>query len=164
MEILNQKQILQKIKRLAIEILERNHDCTELYLAGINNNGLRFAKLLESELSSISRMNIHLINILLNPANPVSKSVEISVDIESLNDKVIIIVDDVANTGRTAFYAAKPLLNILPKKLEFVALVDRKHKTFPISPDYVGMSLATTMKENINVNLKELGFYSVELI
>ena len=67
--------------------------------------------------------------------------------------KVIIIVDDVANTGRTIFYAMKPLFNILPKEVEVAVLVDRKHKSFPILVDYVGLSLATTMKESIDVQI-----------
>ena len=70
-----------------------------------------------------------------------------------LKSKVLIIVDDVANTGRTIFYAFQPLLALLPSKLQVAVLVDRKHKSFPIEVDYVGLSLATTMKENIVVKL-----------
>ncbi|MEL6989936.1 MAG: phosphoribosyltransferase family protein, partial [Bacteroidota bacterium] len=62
-------------------------------------------------------------------------------------------VDDVANTGRTIFYAFKPLFEILPKKIEVAVLVDRKHKSFPIKVDYVGLSLATTIQENIDVQI-----------
>ena len=69
------------------------------------------------------------------------------------HNKVIIIVDDVANTGRTIFYAIKPLLDILPKKVEVAVLVDRTHKAFPIRVDYYGISLATTLRENIDVQI-----------
>ena len=72
---------------------------------------------------------------------------------EELRDKVIIVVDDVANTGRTIFYAIKPLLNVLPRKVEVAVLVDRKHKSFPVHVDYVGMSLNTTLQENIDVHI-----------
>ena len=66
---------------------------------------------------------------------------------------MVVIVDDVANTGRTIFYACKPLLETLPKKIEVAVLVDRKHKSFPVKVDYVGLSLATTLKEDIDVQL-----------
>ena len=65
-----------------------------------------------------------------------------------------IIVDDVANTGRTIFYAFKPLLEVLPKKVEVAVLINREHKSFPIKVDYQGLSLATTVQENIEVNIK----------
>jgi pyrimidine operon attenuation protein / uracil phosphoribosyltransferase len=80
-----------------------------------------------------------------------------------VKDKVVILIDDVANTGRTIFYAIRPLLDVLPKKVEVAVLVDRKHKSFPIQPDYVGLSLATTLKENIDVQIRETADWSVYL-
>jgi pyrimidine operon attenuation protein/uracil phosphoribosyltransferase len=66
---------------------------------------------------------------------------------------VVIVIDDVADTGRTAYYALRPLLDVLCKKVEIAVLVDRKHKSFPAQPDYVGMSLATTLQQTIDVRL-----------
>ena len=162
MKILDRPQIQQKIKRLAIEILENNFEEKAIVLAGINNNGTGFARLLEEELRKITDINIQLVQIKLTPANPLSTPVEIDTPIEKLKGKAIIVVDDVANTGRTIFYACKPLLGILPKKLEVAVLVDRKHKTFPIYPKYVGVSLATTLKEDIDLrilNTEDWGVY-----
>jgi pyrimidine operon attenuation protein/uracil phosphoribosyltransferase len=73
-------------------------------------------------------------------------------------------VDDVANTGRTIFYAVQPLLGVIPRKVEVAVLVDRTHKSFPIKADYVGMSLATTMLDNIEVHIREEGKMSVNLV
>ena len=87
----------------------------------------------------------------------------IDIDLKELNKTSIIVVDDVANTGRTIFYATKPLMTILPKKIEAAVLVDRKHKLFPIKVDYVGISLATTLKENIRVDLSRKTQKSVHL-
>ena len=154
MKLLDHRQIDQKIKRLAIEILEQNYNEQEIILAGINNNGVGFAKMLMKELVGITDKTITLTELNLSPADPLSKNVTIGIDKEQLNDKVIIIVDDVANTGRTIFYAYKPLLEILPKKIQVAVLVDRKHKAFPIKVDYVGMSLFTTMHDNIDVQIK----------
>ncbi len=162
MKILDQVQIKQKIKRLAIEILENNFEEKSIVLAGINNNGTGFAKLLEKELKKITEITIQIATIRITPAAPLSTPVELNVPVESLKGKTIIVVDDVANTGRTIFYACKPILNIIPKKLEVAVLVDRKHKTFPIYPKYVGVSLATTLKEDIDLrilNTEEWGVY-----
>lgn len=162
MKILDQTQIKQKIKRLAYEILENNIEEKAIVLIGINTNGSGFAKLIEKELKKITDINIISAIIRLNPAAPLSASVDLSVPVESLKAKCVILVDDVANTGRTIFYACKPILDIIPRKLEVAVLIDRKHKTFPIYPKYVGFSLATTLKEDIDLrilNTEEWGVY-----
>jgi pyrimidine operon attenuation protein/uracil phosphoribosyltransferase len=74
---------------------------------------------------------------------------------EYLRDKIIVVTDDVANTGRTLFFAMRPLLEALPRRVEVAVLVDRKHKSFPVQPDYVGLSLYTTMRDNIEVHIGE---------
>lgn len=163
MKILDNLQVRQKIKRMAIEIIEKNYDEKEIYLAGINNNGMRFANGLCDILKGMSDIQFHKIQIKLNPANPISEEITIGHDLDNLQNKVIIVIDDVANSGRTIFYATKPLLNILPKKVQVAVLVDRKHKSFPVNVDYVGLSLATTSQENIDVNLKAKNKYQVDL-
>lgn len=165
MQILDDQQIKQKIKRIAIEILEHNFEEQEVILAGLNNNGLGFAQLLLAELLPLAPpgMEITLTRIRLNPANPVEYPPYIEMPEASLRGKPIIIVDDVANTGRTIFYAVQPLLGVLPKKVEVAVLVDRKHKSFPIKADYVGLALATTLLEDINVKIREVDEMKVEL-
>jgi len=97
-------------------------------------------------------------------ANPLAKAVEINISLESLQNKSLIFIDDVANTGRTLFYAMKPVLvDIVPKKVEVAVLVDRKHKNFPISINYVGLALATTLSENIAVKIRDVDEMSVHL-
>ena len=156
MKILNEGQITQKIKRLAIEILENNFNEKQIILAGINNNGLHFAGMLQSAISNITEIPIKLTTIKLNPADPLASEITIGLAPRELKRKNVIIVDDVANTGRTLFFAMKPLLEILPRKVEVAVLVDRKHKSFPILADYVGLSLATTLKDNIDVRINEV--------
>lgn len=164
MKILNQRQIQQKIKRLSIEILEHNIDANEIILAGINNNGLDFARMIMEHLLQIADIPIILTRITLNPAAPLSAEIKLEMPLDQLKNKCIIVVDDVANTGRTIFYAIKPLLEILPAKVEVAVLVDRKHKSFPIAADYVGLSLATTVEENINVQITEVAEQAVFLL
>lgn len=155
MRILQHGQIKQKIKRLAVEIIEQNFEANEIILAGINNNGHGFAQLILKEAKKISDKELSLCRVDLNPAKPLSEAVEVSRPIKETKNKVVILVDDVANTGRTIFYACKPFMDELVKKLQVAVLVDRKHKSFPIHVDYVGLSLATTLKDNIAVDLSD---------
>jgi pyrimidine operon attenuation protein/uracil phosphoribosyltransferase len=166
MQILNDRQIRQKIRRIAIEILERNFGAPAIIIAGLNNNGYEFAQLIVGELKGITpdTTEVTLTRIRLNPANPVEYDPYIELPTESLREKPVIIVDDVANTGRTIFYAVQPLLGVIPRKVEVAVLVDRTHKSFPIKADYVGMSLATTMLDNIELHIREEGKMSVNLV
>jgi len=74
-------------------------------------------------------------------------------DSSLVNNRVVIVCDDVANTGQTLLYAMKPFLDFAPKKIQIAVLIDRKHKAYPISADYVGLSLSTTMAEHITVEM-----------
>ncbi|MBC7885543.1 MAG: phosphoribosyltransferase, partial [Saprospiraceae bacterium] len=89
--------------------------------------------------------------------------IETHLSSDQLKNKAVIVIDDVANTGRTIFYAFKVYMDILVKKIEVAVLVDRKHKLFPIKVDYVGLSLATTLQENIKADLIKLSNLSVTL-
>jgi pyrimidine operon attenuation protein/uracil phosphoribosyltransferase len=163
MEILSHYQIGHKIARLTLEILENNQDEPVLFVAGINRNGYLFASILVDELRKHTDKQIKLARITLNPANPLEKPVEIDMPVEEMAQSGVILVDDVANTGRTMFYAFSVFMNTLIKKVEVAVLVDRKHKLFPIKVDYVGMSLATTIQENIKAHLKDQNQMSVTL-
>jgi pyrimidine operon attenuation protein/uracil phosphoribosyltransferase len=164
MQILDDRQIRQKIRRLAIEILEHNHGEPEIILAGINNKGIAFARLLHDELRARpGSPAIHITSLRLNPADPLASEVQLEMPIEALSGKVVIVVDDVANTGRTIFYACKPILQTLPKKVEVAVMVDRTHKSFPVKVDYYGLSLATTLLEDIDVQLPENEAFGVYL-
>jgi pyrimidine operon attenuation protein / uracil phosphoribosyltransferase len=163
MKILDHRQIQQKIKRLAYQIHENNYAEKEITLAGINNNGMIFARMIKDELKTISSSTLKLTQVKINPAKPLSGDIKIERPINELKKGVVIIVDDVANTGRTIFYAFKPLLEILPKKIEIAVLVDRKHKSFPVKVDYVGLSLSTTLQEDISVEIRDTDDWAVYL-
>lgn len=153
-EVLKDKEIGKIIKRLAYEILENNYKAKKIILAGINKNGLHFAELVKTQLEKIATPQIDLISIKINPANPMDE-ITLSIPAKELKNQHIIIVDDVANTGRTIFYACKPLMEVVPKSVQVAVLVDRMHKSFPVKVDFMGLSLATTFKENITVDLKK---------
>ena len=159
-KIADAEKVYQKIKRIAFEIAEDNYDETEIVLAGIckATEGYVFAELLFKELSKISKAHILLTHIELDKNDPGNSVVELNLTEEE------IVVDDVANTGRTILYAIKPLLSYSPKKIRNAVLVERKHKLFPVSPDYVGLSLSTTIHEHIKVILSEPGNEGIYLM
>lgn len=153
--IINKESIQFKLKRLAYQILEDNYAEKEIELIGIEQSGESLAKHLKKEIQKIQKIkiNIHLLNI--NKKNPISSPITISADVEKLEGKSIIIVDDVVNTGKTSFYAFKPLMEINAKSVKMAVLVDRRHKKYPVYSDYVGNKLTTTLQEYISVKFEE---------
>ena len=146
--ILNKQAINQKMKRMALEIAEQNIDEKELVIAGINGNGEIVARVLTEELKKVQLFKTEIVTIRLNKKDLLNVTLNNDIDI---NNKVVIIVDDVANTGRITLYACKPFLNARPKKIQTLALVERSHKLFPIQIDYKGLSVSTTLQEHIDV-------------
>ncbi len=147
--VLSKQTIQRKIKRMALQVAEQNIEEKELIIAGIEGNGLIVAQCLIEELHKIARTKTILVTLHINKKSPGEVSFSEPV---SCNNKVIILVDDVANTGRTLLYALKPLLNSLPKKIQTLVLVERSHKMFPIQMDYTGLSISTTLQEHIQVD------------
>jgi pyrimidine operon attenuation protein / uracil phosphoribosyltransferase len=159
--ILDEQQIVQKIKRIAFEIYENNFSEKELVIAGIDGTGYTFATMLVDFLKEISTFNITLTKVSLNKEEPLKSSVQIDQDLQQMSGKCIIITDDVLNTGRTFLQSLKPFLNVEAKRIQTAVLVDRSHKQFPISADYTGYELSTTINEHIVVSLKkeDIGVY-----
>jgi len=149
--ILTERDIEQKINRIAYQILEENYDEREIILIGVKENGFVFAKKVLEYLSTITDIQLQLYSIAINKDHPNKGKLDYDFDQRALQGKSVILVDDVANTGRTLGYALKPLLDFLPKKIQVAVLVDRQHKLYPVSADFVGLSLSTTLKEHITV-------------
>jgi pyrimidine operon attenuation protein/uracil phosphoribosyltransferase len=146
--VLGEEDIARRMKRMALEVAERNIEEEELVVMAINGNGEVVANCLVGELKKISSFRIESLVIRLNKKDPGEVSFNPHVNIEN---KVVIVVDDVANTGKTLLYSLKPLLQVHPKKIQTLVLVERSHKLFPIQTDYVGLSIATTLQEHIAV-------------
>lgn len=138
----------RKMQRMAYEIVENNLDEPSIILAGIRESGSVIARNIQQLLQQISSIKTELITITLDKKLPDEVTITPATD---FNDKVVLIVDDVANSGKTLLYAMKPLLAFHPRKVQTLALVERTHKAFPIHTDYVGLSLATTLQEHIFV-------------
>jgi len=164
MRILDNVQINHKLQRMAYEIAESNFNSQKIYFLGINNNGYNFAKMVKQSLESICEIKTEIARISLKPQDPANNDISVDIDVAKLNNQTVIVVDDVANTGRTLFYAMKVLMDITPATIETAVLVDRMHKSFPVSINYVGLSFATTLEDNILVDLKTKGEESVNLV
>lgn len=152
--ILDTHQIQQKINRIAHQILEDNFDEKEIILAGVVPRGYRLAIRLEKILSEISKLKIKIVKLELNKESSKLES-SIDVPLSECENKVVVLVDDVLNSGRTLAYGLGVFLNIPLKKLRSVILIDRSHKNFPVATDFVGLELSTVLKEHVSVVLDE---------
>ncbi len=148
--ILNHKQIQYKIKRIAYQIYENNSNETTIILAGIANNGFIFAEKLKTELELISPLKIILCKVEMDKKNPLN-TVKTSLNSNSYQNKSIVLVDDVLNSGTTLMYAVKHFLNVPLKQFKTAVLVNRNHKKYPVKADFKGISLSTSIQEHITV-------------
>jgi pyrimidine operon attenuation protein/uracil phosphoribosyltransferase len=149
--ILDKEIIDHKLQRMAYQIWEHNSKEKEIILIGIEKTGTVMAKNLAARLKKISPLKVEVVALKLNKKEPLNDTPELKINI---NNKSVILVDDVANSGKTLLYALSPLLQYEPKKIQVAVLVDRKHKSFPVSSDIVGHSVATTLQEHIEVEHK----------
>ncbi len=151
--VLDLQGIQFRIKRMAYEIWEKYSHTSQIYLVGIEDTGLILAQRLQTALEEISPLNVILVPLKLNKKNPLEDSSVVFA--EDLSQKNVVLVDDVANSGKTLAFAMKHLLTVDPERLTIAVLVDRKHKNYPIQPDIIGLSLSTTIQEHITVVERE---------
>lgn len=150
--ILDKKQIQQKITRIAYQIWEDNLDERSVVLAGIADAGYVIAGRLKKELDRISGMEVLLMRINLDKSSSHLQA-RTDMKVEDCAEKVVVLVDDVLNSGRTLAYGLGVFLDIPLKKLRTAVLVNRSHRIFPVTPDFTGLELATVTKEHVDVSL-----------
>jgi len=148
--VLNASSADKKLRRMALEIAERNEGISEIIIIGIKENGIFIAKKIEEYLRPFFAGILHTVALTINKKNP--NEVILSENV-SLENKLILLVDDVANSGKTMLYSIRPLLLQFPAQIQTLALVERTHKIFPIALNYVGLSVSTTKKETIVVTV-----------
>lgn len=152
--ILNKEEINHKIKRIAYQIYESNVSEREIVLAGIADNGFILAKKLEKELQQISPLKIVLCEVKVSKKNPLDK-VTTSLQPEEYQNKSLVLVDDVLNSGTTLIYGVRHFLDVPLKQFQTAVLVDRNHKKYPVKADFKGISLSTSLNETVQVSLKK---------
>ncbi len=153
--VLSSKQIQQRIDRLAFQVYEDNFNQTELIIAGIAKSGYVVAQRLQEALKKICPIKTKLIEIEVDKENPILVNMAPSMSRDELQDKVVIVVDDVLNSGKTLIYSLRPFLEADMRKIRTVLLVDRDHKRYPVEADFVGITLSTTLQENISVDFSQ---------
>ena len=149
--ILDHWQIEQKVRRMAHQMLEEHYKEKKIVVVAVKGMGTEIAQLLQKEFNKASDIPCELVHLEINKEKPLSVEITTSEPASTLKGKIVILVDDVLNSGRTLIHAASHLLNAGPKVLRTFVLVDRIHRKFPIRADYVGLTLSTNLKEQVTV-------------
>lgn len=158
-QIMNLETMLRTILRISHEIVERNEGAEDIVLFGIKSNGVPLAKQIKDNIASFENINVPLgeLDITLqrddySPEKKLEKATESIVPCD-INNKTVIIVDDVIFTGRTAKAAIETIFKYgRPKSLQLVSLIDRGHRELPIRADYIGKNVPTSRLEMVCVN------------
>ena len=153
-------QAEQKLHRMALELAEKlSGDDAPLIILGIRKNGEVIAAQIAGYLKKYISNPITQLWVEMDKSHP--DTIEIS-EPHDFSGKHVVLVDDVTNSGRTLLYALKPLMNSYPLSIQTLVLVERMHNQFPVKADYVGLSVATTLQEHIQVEVENgevLGAY-----
>ena len=155
----------RSLVRIAHEIVERNRGIGDLALVGIRERGVPLARRIAAELNRISNTDVptgalditlyrdDLMRQAVGP-QPLVRSTDIPFDIDN---RVILLVDDVLYTGRTIRAALDALIDFgRPRSIQLVVLIDRGHRELPIKADYVGKNVPTSRRESVQVRLEEV--------
>jgi pyrimidine operon attenuation protein/uracil phosphoribosyltransferase len=160
--VMDSVQIRRTIMRIAHEIVERNKGVADLILVGIRNRGVPLAERIADAINQfegimvpVGALDITLYRDDLQTIghNPIIGMTEIN---EDINDRIVVLVDDVLFTGRTVRAALDELIDFgRPKAIQLAVLVDRGHREFPIRADFVGKNVPTSNNETVEVLLDE---------
>jgi pyrimidine operon attenuation protein/uracil phosphoribosyltransferase len=162
--ILDKAGIDRALTRVAHEILEKNKGARDIVLVGIQRGGVHIARRLSARIHEIERVEVpvgslditmYRDDLSTRKSQPVPKTTDITFDIQ---DKIMVLVDDVLFTGRTIRAALNSIMDYgRPRCIQLAVLVDRGHRELPIRADYVGKNLPTSAKEKVEVMLAEDG-------
>jgi pyrimidine operon attenuation protein/uracil phosphoribosyltransferase len=171
--VMDADRMARTLTRISHEILERNRGVEEIALVGIRTRGVPIARRLAKTLAEIAGhdvptgaldITLYRDDLMRQPvgAQPVVRSTEIPF---SIDDKRILLVDDVLYTGRTIRAALDALIEFgRPNAIQLVVLIDRGHRELPIKADYVGKNIPTSLSQSVQVHLSEIdGRDEVEL-
>jgi pyrimidine operon attenuation protein/uracil phosphoribosyltransferase len=164
-QVMDADRMSRALTRIAHEILERNRGLDEVALVGVRTRGVPIARRLAQQLREINGDHVptgalditlyrdDLMRHAVGP-QPVVRRTEIPF---SIDDRRILLVDDVLYTGRTTRAALDALIDFgRPRAIQLVVLVDRGHRELPIKADYVGKNVPTSMKQSVQVRLQEI--------
>lgn len=151
--ILDSVTLRHKIRRIAFQIYESNIDEQEIVIAGIEKNGFVFAERLVTQLREISPLKILLCKVKVDKKHPLNP-IQTSISPDEYQNKSLVLVDDVLNSGTTLMYAVKHFLEVPLKQFKTSVLINRNHKKFPVKADFKGVSLSTSLQEHVEVDFQ----------
>lgn len=170
-EIMDESGIMRAVIRIAHEIIEKNKGVEDVILIGIQRRGVPLAKLIAGKIKEVEGKDVpvgilditfYRDDLSTLAEHPVINGTEINF---TVTDKVVILVDDVLYTGRTARSAIEAVMDIgRPKMIQLAILIDRGHRELPIRADYIGKNVPTARSEVINVKLFDLDKMNVVTI
>lgn len=170
-QILDEKAINRALTRISYEITEKNKGAAGVVLVGIKTRGVPIAHRIAEEINQIENARIHVgvLDITLYRDDLVKDSMDPIVHnttlLVSIDNKVVVLVDDVLYTGRTVRAAMDALMdNGRPKAIQLAVLIDRGHRELPIKADYVGKNVPTSKSEIIKAKLSEIDGENVVII
>lgn len=162
-KIFDSDQIHRSLKRISHEILEKNHGANEILLLGIHTRGVPLANRISKLICDTEGIYVPSVPLGINqyrddvtPPKPRNKTLLENISKIKIEDKTIILVDDVLYTGRSIRAAMDAITDTgRPSKIQLAVLVDRGHREYPIRPDYVGKNIPTSKNEKVHVLLSE---------
>jgi pyrimidine operon attenuation protein/uracil phosphoribosyltransferase len=148
--ILTPIEIEHKIRRIAYQIYETFVNEDTVVLAGISSNGFVFASKIAEVLQDISSLKILLCEVFIDKHQP-NAPITTSLPAAEYENKGLVLIDDVLNSGTTLVYGVKHFLEVPVSKFKTAVLVDRNHKKYPVKADFKGLSLSTSLLEHVQV-------------
>ena len=160
--ILNHEKIQHKLRRMAYQIYEANASRDHIIIAGISEQGYTLATLLRDELTLIAPLSITLCRVSMDKKNPIN-TVSCNMSLDEIKGQSLVLVDDVLHSGTALIYGVSYFLQVPMAQFKTAVLVDRNHKKYPIKADFKGISLSTSLNENIEVDFSP-NAYSASLV
>ena len=151
--ILDSNDIINKIRRISFEIIEKNIDEKEIYLIGILPNGRYLSQKINSNIKENSGIKVNLHFIDIDKKNLSVKEISFESATDKIKNKVIVLIDDVMNSASTLMYSINEILKYQPKEIQVAVLIERYYKSFPITPNFRGLELSTSKSEHVQVDL-----------
>ena len=152
-QILSADQIRQKVRRIASQLHETNFDETAVVLAGIAGEGYELARRLADELRQVAPFTVSLIELPIDKTQQAQPTIDLPGESATYTDRVVVLIDDVLYSGRTLAFSLQPFLSVPVRKIQVAVLVNRNHPRYPIAADFIGLELATTLNEHVEVVL-----------
>ncbi len=148
--ILDAQQVNRKLQRMALQIYEKNAG-EKVVLVGVAQAGIAIAETIAAYLTEFGASQPTVFQVSLNKTNPLDGTIQSGARIDDVRQKVLVLIDDVQNSGRTLMHAIHHFIPMEPASIQTAVLVNRGHARFPVHTDFVGLSLSTTLQEHVSV-------------